>query len=178
MAILKTERGVGMKKNRQEKKKILTKEERVKEKRKESFKNFLVIAICSVFCIAIALAYFKIRAFFADGISSCGNPETLEQDILNAENIALTGSLENVNMHARIESAGIGIGSLVEEGIINPVVHIKGGDVDVFTIEKSDEMTKKMGNTVYAFIASDGTIDGYVVENYEVSYFPVLDKDG
>ena len=166
------------KKNRQMKKKILTKEERAKEKRKEAFKNYLVIAICSLFCIAIALAYFKIRAFLADEINSCGDPKTLEQDILSAESIALTGSLENVNMHARLECAGTGIGSIVEEGTINPVIHIKGGNTDVFTIEKSDEMTKQMGNTVYAFKTSDGMIDGYVVEDFNVGYFPVLDKDG
>ncbi len=166
------------KKNRQTKKKILTKEERAKEKRKEAFKNYLIIAICSLVCIAIALAYFKIRAFLADEINSCGNPKTLEQDILSAESITLTGSFKNTNMHARLENAGVGIGSLVEEGFINPVVHIKGGDTDVFTIEKSDEMTKQMGNTVYVFKTSDGTIDGYVVEDFKAGYFPVLDKDG
>lgn len=166
------------KKNRQAKKKILTKEERAKEKRKEAFKNYLVIAICSLFCIAIALAYFKIRAFLADEINSCGDPKTLVQDILSAENLSLTGSFENTNMHARLECAGTGIGSLVEEGSINPVIHIKGGNTDVFTIEKSNEMTKQMGNNVYVFKASDGTIDGYVVEDFKVSYFPVLDKDG
>lgn len=166
------------KNNRQPKKKILTKEERAKEKRKEAFKNYLVAAICAVFCIAIALAYFKIRAFLADEINSCGDPETLEQDILSAENLSLTGSFENTSMHARIECAGTGIGSIVEEGIINPVVHIKGGNTDVFIIEKSSEMTEQMGDTVYVFKASDGTVDGYVVENHAVSYFPILDKDG
>lgn len=166
------------KKNRQMKKKILTKEERAKEKRKAAFKNYLVTAICTIFCIAIALAYFKIRAFLSDGINSCGDPTTLEQDILSAETIALTGSLENINMHARIECAGTGIGNIVEEGTVNPVIHIKGGDEDVFTIEKSSEMTKQMGDTVYAFKTSDGAIDGYVVEDFQASYFPILDKDG
>lgn len=166
------------KKNRQMKKKILTKEERAKEKRKAAFKNYLIIAICSLVCIAIALGYFKVRSFLADEINSCGDPKTLEQDILSADNLSLTGSFENINMHARIESAGTGIGSIVEEGSINPVVHIKGGDTDVFTIEKSDEMTKQMENPVYAFKTSDGTIDGYVVEDFKQSYFPVLDKEG
>lgn len=166
------------KKNRQMKKRILTKEERAKEKRKDAFKNYVVIAICTLFCIAIALGYFKIRGFLADEINSCGDPKTLEQDILSADRIALTGYLENINMHARIECAGVGIGSMVEEGGLYPVIHIKGGESDVFTIEKSDEMTKQMGNTVYAFKTSDGMIDGYVVENYEEGYFPVLDKDG
>lgn len=174
----KGNKGIGMKKkNRQQKKKILTKEERAKEKRKEAFKNYLVIAICTLFCIAIALAYFKIRAFLTDEINSCGDPKTLEQDILSAENLSLTGSFENTSMHARIECDGKGIGSIVEEGVINPVVHIKGGNTEVFTIEKSDDMTKQKGNTVYAFKNSDGVIDGYVVEDYKVSYFPILDKD-
>lgn len=166
------------KKHQQTKKKILTKEERAREKRKEAFKNYLVVAICSIFCIAVALAYFKVRAFLADDISSCGDPNTLEQDILSAETMSLTGSLENINMHARIECAGAGIGSIVEEGVLNPVLHIKGGDTDVFTIEQSNEMTEQLDNTVYAFKASDGTIDGYIVEDYKRSYFPVLDKGG
>lgn len=166
------------KKKQQTKKKILTKEERAREKRKEDFKTYLVAAICAVFCIAIALGYFKVRAFFADEIYSCGDPKTLEQDILTAEYLSLTGSLENTNLHARIERDGTGIGSLAEEGTFNPVVHIKGGDTDVFTIEKSDEMTKQMGNTVYAFKTSDGAIDGFVVEDYTVGYFPVLNRDG
>lgn len=172
-------KGIGMKKkNQHARKRILTKEERAKEKRKEALKNYLVIVICSLVCIAIALAYFKIRTLLADEINSCGDPITLEQDILSAENLSLTGSLENVTMHARLECAGIGIGSLVEVGSINPVVHIKGGDKDVFIIEKSNEMTKQLGNPVYVFKTSDGMIDGFVVENYEASYFPVLDKDG
>lgn len=166
------------KKNRQPKKKILTKEERAKEKRKEAFKNYLIIAICSIFCIGIALAYFKVRAFLADEINSCGDPKTLEQDIMSAENINLTGSFKNLNMHGRMECNGKGIGTLVEEGTLNPVVHIKGGDTEVFTIEKSKKMTKKLGNTVYAFKTAEGKIDGYVVENIKESYFPVLDKEG
>lgn len=172
-------KGIDMKKkNQQQKKKILTKEERAREKRKEDFKTYMVAAICAVFCIAIALGYFKVRAFLTDGVNSCGDPNTLEQDILNAESMNLTGSLENLNMHALLEYEGTGIGSLVEEGTINPVVHIKGGDTDVFTIEKSDEMSKQMDNIVYAFKTSDGTIDGYVVEDHKAGYFPVLDKDG
>lgn len=165
-------------KKKQAKKRILTKEEREKEKRKEAFKNYVIIAICSLFCVAIALVYFKIRAFLADVVNACGDPDTLEQVILNSENINLTGSFENLNMHARIECDGAGIGSIVEEGTINPIVHIKGGDTDVFIIEKSDEMTEQMNNTVYAFKRADGVIDGYVAENYKESYFPVLDKDG
>lgn len=69
----------------------MKKKKLTKEQRKESIKNYLVIAICSLFCIAIALGYFKIRAFFADEINECGNPQTVEQDILNAEKITLLG---------------------------------------------------------------------------------------